>query len=70
MEIKLNIEEQYVTTFLDFIKTLNYVKIQAIKAPVKAKESITEGFQRAAKDQEILDLVEEGLEDYVNLINK
>ncbi len=67
MELRINVEEQYLATFLDFIKTLNYVKVEEVEQKVRYKESITEGFRRASQDAEMLSMVEEGIEDYAKL---
>lgn len=68
MELKLNVEEQYLATFVDFIKTLSYVKIEDTVTKSQPQESIAEGFRRAAQDAEMFAMVEEGIEDYAKLI--
>lgn len=68
MEVRLNIEEQYISSFLEYIKTLSYVKVDEVVVSVAKKESVAEGFRRAAQDQEMLNLAEEGIEDYAKMI--
>jgi hypothetical protein len=67
-QITLNIEEQYLGTFLTLLKTLNYVKV-AEKAPVKSLETRAKGFQRIAEDAEMLDLANQGFDDFKKLTN-
>jgi len=69
-EIRLSIDEKYWTTFLAFLKTLNYIKVVKTTVSKPTKETIAEGFRRAAKDSEMMDLADEGLGDYINLLDK
>ena len=67
-QITLNIDEKYMDTFLAYIKTLNYVRIHK-NTPKTAVETRKQGFQRIAADAEMLDLAEQGMDDYLTLIN-
>ena len=67
-QITLNIDEKYMVTFLAYIKTLNYVRIHK-NTPKTAVETRKQGFQRIAADAEMLDLAEQGMDDYLTLIN-
>ena len=67
-QITLNIDERYMDTFLAYIKTLNYVKIHR-NAPKTVAETRKQGFQRIAADAEMLDLANQGMEDYLTLTN-
>ena len=67
-QITLNIEEKYMDTFLAYIKTLNYVEIHK-NAPKAVVETRAKGFQRIAEDAEMLDLANQGMDDYLTLIN-
>ena len=67
-QITLNIEEQYMGTFLTLLKSLNYVKV-AEKKPKKSLETRARGFQRIAEDAEMLDLANQGFDDFKTLTN-
>jgi hypothetical protein len=70
MEVKLNIDAQFVPNFLEVIRQLSYVKMEEVKVQTPYKESIAEGFRRAAQDPEMHSMVEEGIEDYAKLIQE
>jgi hypothetical protein len=67
-QITLNIEEQYMGTFLTLLKSLNYVKV-AEKVQKKSVEARVKGFQRIAEDAEMLDLANQGFDDFKTLTN-
>ncbi len=65
-QITLNIEEQYMGTFLTLLKSLNYVKV-AEKVQKKSFETRANGFKRIAEDAEMLDLANQGFDDLKTL---
>jgi hypothetical protein len=68
MEVRLNIDAQHIPNFLDVIKQLSYIKIEDVAVSIPKKESIAEGFRRAAQNAEMFAMVEEGIEDYAKMI--
>lgn len=58
-QITLNIEEKYADTFLAFLKTLNYVKVN--------HNARKKGFQPIAEDAEMLDLDNQDIDDFLTI---
>ena len=67
MTLKININEQYVSAFITYLKTLKYISNVEILPEKTQKESTVEGFRRAAKDSEMFELAESGLDDFLKL---
>ncbi len=67
-QITLNIEEQYMGTFMTLLNSLNYVKVAESK-PVKSLEARARGFQRIAEDAEMVELANQGFDDFKTLTN-
>ena len=67
MTLKININEQYVSAFMAYLKTLKYVSNVEIIQEKTQKESTAEGFRRAAQDSEMFELAESGIDDFLKL---
>ena len=65
MTLKININEQYVSAFMAYLKTLKYASNVEIIQEKTQKESTAEGFRRAAQDSEMFELAESGLDDFL-----
>ncbi len=67
-QITLNIDEKYLATFIAFLKTLNYVRVQDTPV-ISKKEDRKRGFQRIAEDDEMHELASQNMEDFLKITN-
>jgi hypothetical protein len=63
-QITLNVEEKYMDTFLAYLKTLKYVKVNPDTLK-DARDARKKGFQSIAEDAEMLDLANQDMADFL-----